>query len=50
MEPMVLTDYIAIVTAAVDTLDSLGVLPWIFATALVSIIGFLLLKVKRAVR
>ncbi len=47
---MILTDYIAIVTAGIDALDSLGVLPWIFATALVSVIGFLLLKVKRAVR
>lgn len=48
--PLDMTDISAIIAAASTALDSLGVLPYVFAGAVVALVGYLIRAAKKAGR
>lgn len=47
---MALVDIVAIVSAASDALADLGVLPYVFAGALIALVGYFIRAAKKAGR
>lgn len=45
-----MTEIVAIVTAGADALETLGILPYVFAGAVVAVIGLLIRAVKKGAR
>jgi len=45
-----MTDILAIVTAVSDTLSTLGILPYVFAGAIIGLVGRLIVASRKAAR
>jgi len=50
MEPTALDGIIAIVTAVADTLSTLEILPYVFAGAIIALVGRLIVASRKAAR